>query len=102
MSTSKPVAEPPKRNIFLPIVLIALTVLGMMVSEIYQGYRHKVVLSERLGQLEGSVQDAHNVRKQFEVLVKGTAELASGGNQNAALIVARLNEAGVEFSPAKN
>ncbi len=85
-----------RRSIFLPLLLVVITVLGNFVNDIAQGLQRRAALAERLVVLEQSVADAQKVRSQFDTLVKGLAALANSGNANAATIMAQLAKAGVK------
>ena len=98
-SGPRPVARP-RRSIFFPLAMIALALLGSLVSDIYQESRRHAVLVARSAQLDTSMADARNVRNQFDVLVTGLADLARSGNANALAILGRLEQAGVSFSSA--
>lgn len=90
---------PAKRSIFLPLLLLAVAVVGMVLGDLYQGMQRRAALAERISSLESSVADAEKVRKQFDTLAKGVARLASAGNSNAQMVMAQLNKAGVNVVP---
>lgn len=93
--TPLPTAVRTRRSIFLPLAMIAAALLGSLLSDIYQESRRYGVLVERNGQLDASMTDSRNVRRQFDVLVKGLVQLEESGNRNAATIMTRLRQSGV-------
>lgn len=90
-----------KRSIFLPLVLLAAAVVGMVLSDVYQGLQRRAALAERINSLESSVADANRVRRQFDTLTTGVAQLALAGNANARAVMAQLNKAGVNVEPGQ-
>jgi hypothetical protein len=89
--------KPERPSLFAPVALIALVLVGMLGSDIYHGYRQHHALGDQVLAIKKSVTDARKVRDQFDALVRGVAELAGNGNDNAAAIVASLEKAGVKF-----
>jgi len=86
------------RSVFIPMLLIVLTLLwmaGLQTSELFRE-NHKLVNS-RSGQ-DKAVEDSQKVRSQFNSIAKGTAQLAAQGDQNAILLLKQLKALGVTVS----
>jgi hypothetical protein len=83
------------RSAFEPVFLIAVALLATVIFQSSQLIRDNQRLkSLKLGQ-DKSLSEARNVRKQFDSIAQGTAELAAQGNQNAAILLKELEKIGV-------
>lgn len=83
------------RSIFVPMVIVVLTLLfmaGMQTSELLRE-RNKLIDS-KIGQ-DKRVEESQKVRSQFNSIAKGTAQLAAQGDQNAVLLLKQLKTLGV-------
>ena len=90
--------KPAGRSVFVPVLLIALTLMVMAIFQTSQLLRDRQRLDTLHTGQEKLLSDARNVRQQFDSLAQGTARLAARGNQNAALLIAELKKIGVTVS----
>lgn len=86
------------RSPFVPLLLVILT-LGIMVGfQSIQLMRERQLLHSRIENQDAPLEEARKVRTQFEAVVKNTYQLAEQGNQNAAAVIERLKQAGVNIN----
>lgn len=83
---------------FVPILLLAVTILVMVGFQTLQLARERDALSARKTALTSPLQEVTTVRQQLEAIARDTAVLASGGNANAQQIVAALKQSGITIN----
>ncbi len=94
-ASSKQPAEAKTYGLFVPLLLLMLTLLvmaGFQTGQLLEA--RQSLLATRDGQ-EKALEDSRNVREQLESLSKGITVLASGGNETAARLAAQLQQLGV-------
>ena len=86
-------------SVFVPIALLALTILVMVGFQTLQLAKEREALSARQAALVSPLQEVQTVRQQLEAIARDTAVLASQGNANAQQIVAALKKSGITINP---
>ena len=84
------------------LILLLIAVLALVVQNAYQSFQildDQDRLRTRIAAQEASVQDAQKVRAQLLSIAGQTALLAQQGNNNAQLLVERLEAQGVTITP---
>ena len=84
------------------LILLLIAVLALVVQNAYQSFQildDQDRLRTRIAAQEASVQDAQKVRAQLLSIAGQTALLAQQGNNNARLLVERLEAQGVTITP---
>jgi len=77
--------------------VVVITLVIMIGFQTVQLWRERQALEVALENQSQALLEATRVRKQFEAIAKGSAELAGAGNQNAMAIVTALQKSGVNF-----
>jgi hypothetical protein len=78
---------PPSRSAFLPVFLIALTVLIFMSWQFWLVCRQQVALKALQKDRNSLVQKSKVVQDDLQKLAVGLIEIARGGDQEAATLV---------------
>ena len=94
-SPRAPVQNPDARSPFLPLVLMALTVLLLVGFQTNQLLRERVTLAQVRTNQEAPIEEARKLRAQLDSLGRNTARLAARGNANAKAIVEQLRSEGI-------
>ena len=84
---------------FLPLLLIAATLLILTIFQSTQLIRERSALNQVKINQDNPIQESQKVRSQLESIAKKTAQLAEQGNPNARLIVEELKKSGVTINP---
>jgi hypothetical protein len=87
----------PSRSVFLPLVLLFITVLIGALSQGVNTYRQWHDLDEVHKNQETKIQAATRLRAQLDGLARETAILANNGNSNARIVVQELQKRGVSI-----
>ena len=83
---------------FVPLLLAIVALLLMTGGQINQRLMQEESLAKvRAGQAK-PLEDARNVRSQFDSIATGTARLAAQGNPHAAVLLRELEEQGVTIN----
>lgn len=96
-SQSKNVRQNERRP-FVPLLLISLTLVLAMGSQLFQALQDRRALKDRYEQQTNAVAEAKKVRGQLDTIARQTYQLSVNGNENAAGIVERMKKAGFSFS----
>lgn len=83
------------RGPFLPLLLLALAVLGWSVFQTTQLVTERGSLTAGIASQDVQVEQSKKVRERLESLATRTARVARAGNPNATLIVEELRRRGV-------
>lgn len=86
-------------SVFVPVLLLAGSLLLMTGFQSMQLMREGETLQQRLAQQKTALEEAGKVRKQLEAVAQGTALLAREGNGNARQLLAQLRKAGITVNP---
>ena len=84
-------------SLFLPVLLLAVTLLLLTANAAVQNWSDKGVLEQRHAAQEAPLAEAEKVIGQLDAISLATAELAAAGNVNAKRIVDELNKAGISI-----
>lgn len=84
---------------FLPILLLAIAILGTEVFQTAVFIYGRGSLQEVIAGQDVQMEQSKQVRAALASLVTRTARLAKAGNANATLIVEQLRKRGVTINP---
>jgi hypothetical protein len=85
----------PGRSGFVPLLLLALAMLLLVGSQTSQLLQQKTNLTDLRSGQDAPLDESRKVREQFESIAKGTARLASQGNENARALLKNLRALGI-------
>jgi hypothetical protein len=83
------------RSPFVPLLLVALALVGALAFQAVQLARDRQQLSIAQANLQPQEQAAKKVRASLDALATATAKLAADGNVNAGAIVEELRRRGI-------
>jgi hypothetical protein len=95
MSTA---SGPARRSPFVPVFLLALSLLAMTGFQSWQLLQQQARLQTLRENQEPAVAETQHIREQLQALTQGTAKLAAAGNQNAQRIIDELARQGVKVT----
>lgn len=90
----------PRRGPFLPLLLLALAVVGWLAVQTVQRLGDRRQLDALHAGLDAQEDAARKVRTALDTVATSTAKLADGGNPNARLLVEQLRQRGVTINAA--
>jgi hypothetical protein len=103
MSTEQADIESPRpaarHGAFIPMLLLALTVLGWVGFQTGQLYTGRQNLKDAIAAQNPQIEQSEKLRAAWESLVTRTARLAKGGNPNATVIIDELRKRGLNVNP---
>jgi hypothetical protein len=82
-------------QILLPVLLVALALFLSLGFQGVQIMRDRDSLHQFISQQDKPLEDSRKVQAQMTALALGAKKLASGGDKNAAAIIARLQQLGI-------
>jgi Na+-transporting methylmalonyl-CoA/oxaloacetate decarboxylase gamma subunit len=85
----------------IALVFVVVSMLLLVVFQTIEVIHNRVGLAELHDQQETPLQEAAKVKRQFEALAAGIAELANGGDASAKTVVEELRRDGVILPAAK-
>ena len=91
----------PRRSAFVPLLLLALAVVGWLAFQSAQLLRERQQLAANESSLQPQEQNAMKLRASLDAVATATAKLATAGNANARVIVDELRRRGVAINPAE-
>jgi hypothetical protein len=83
------------QGIFLPLLLLAVAVVGWSSFQSVQLVIERNNLREAIGSQDTQVEQSRKLRTALESLGNGIAKLARSGNANATLVVEELRKRGI-------
>jgi len=89
----------PRRSAFVPLLLLALAVVGWLAFQSAQLLREQRQLELAQSMLQPQEQNATKLRASLDAVATATAKLAAGGNASARVIVEVLRKRGVTINP---
>ena len=92
MSSDAPVSG---RGLFVPVLLVALSVVAMMGAQTFQLLQQRSNLDTARKNQDAALAESQRVRAQLQSIAQGTADLALLGNKNAQFIVDELAKQGI-------
>jgi len=99
-SVSEAVAkEPARRSAFVPMLLMALAIVGWLAFQGMQLVRERRQLGELQTSLGPQAEAATKLRASLDAVATATAKLAADGNDGARVIVEELRKRGVTINP---
>ena len=98
MTTETP-ASVGARSPFIPVLLLAVALLGMLTFQTIQIYRDGDSLQELKVSQEQPLEEARRLRTQLDGVAADTARLSEQGNPNAQRVVDELRKRGVTINP---
>jgi len=88
-------------GVFLPGLLLAVAVLGILALQTYQYALERQLIGQRLAGSQAQVDAAQRARASLDKLAVVTQKLAVDGNPNARALVDELQRRGVTIDPTK-
>jgi DUF1365 family protein len=85
---------------FLPMLLIATTLVAWFAFQALQLARERQQLAVLHGSQDAQVESAAKLRASLDAMASATAKLADGGNVNARLLVEELRKRGITINPS--
>jgi len=85
---------------FVPLLLMALTLVGAFGLQAVQRFTERQALQAAYAGQQQTVDNAGKVRASLDALAADTQRLADAGNANAALLVAELSKRGITINAA--
>ena len=89
----------PRHGAFVPLLLLALAVVGWLAFQSMQLLREREQLTLIESSLQPQEQNAAKLRASLDTVATATAKLAAAGNANARVIVDELRRRGVTINP---
>lgn len=94
-----PAPQPTRGNVFVPMLLLALAIVGWLAFQGAQLLRERQQLIELQTGLATQADAATKLRASLDAVATATAKLASEGNDSAHVIVEELRKRGVTINP---
>jgi len=88
-------SETTTRTLFVPLLLIVLSLLAMAGFQTWQLVQQQSNLDQLRADQASAVEESQRVRSQLQSIAQGTADLALVGNKNAQFIVDELSKQGI-------
>ena len=92
------IATAPGRTPFVPVLLMALSMVAWFGAQLWDGYQQRQQLLAAHGAQQQTVDNASKLRQSLDALAADTQRMADGGNANAALLVTELRKRGITIS----
>ena len=89
----------PRHGAFVPLLLLALAMVGWLAFQSMQLLREREQLTAIESSLQPQEQNAAKLRGSLDAVGTATAKLAAAGNANARVIVEELRRRGVTINP---
>lgn len=86
------------QNAFLPLMLLAIAVIGWSGFQTTQLVIERGKLREAISGQEAQVDQSARLRERMDSLAGRIARLAKGGNANATIIIEELRKRGITLS----
>ena len=86
-------------GLFLPVVLLTLTLLGMVVGDTVTHWRDRALLQSTIERQQAALDQVTRMRAQLDAIARETHRLAEGGNDNARRVIAALQQRGITINP---
>ena len=99
--TNEEDSGPSRHGAFVPLLLLALAVVGWLAFQSTQLLRERDQLSAIESSLQPQEQNAAKLRASLDAVATATAKLAAAGNANARVIVDELRRRGVTINPSE-
>lgn len=96
---SEPQLNPNRADLFVPLLLILITLLLWFGFQTYQLAKERGNLKTLEANQETMLSNAQKMRAQLDAIAAGTAHLAQQGNANAAQVVNALKAKGISINP---
>jgi hypothetical protein len=90
---------PRLRSPFVPLLVMALTLVGWFAFQTVQLAREQSALGIDYASQSRAVEDSKKLRDALDTLARETQVLSDNGNTNARLIVDELRKRGVTINP---
>jgi hypothetical protein len=92
------IVESSQRSAFVPLLILALSLLGWFVFQAMQVQADRDVIQTAVAGQNRQIEESKKLRTAFETLYRGTQQLADGGNANARLVVDELKKRGLAIT----
>ena len=92
-------SAPARSSVFVPVLLMALAIVGWLAFQGAQLLRERQQLNELQTGLASQADAATTLRASLDAVATATAKLASEGNESARVIVEELRKRGVTINP---
>ena len=83
---------------FIPILILGLVLAAWFGFQAVQLRAERSAMTDLIANQEKQVKESKKLRDSLDVIARGTAQLADGGNPNAKLIVDELKKRGITIS----
>ena len=93
-------SPPSMRGLFVPMLLLALSVVLWFGFQTYQLVNERQQLAALRASQDAQVEGATKLRASLDTLATATAQLADSGNASARIIVEELRKRGITIKPA--
>ena len=91
--------DSPRPSLFLPLLLILITLVLWFGFQTYQLVKERGNLKTLQANQEMMFNNAQKMRAQLDAIAAGTAHLAQQGTANAAQVVNALKAKGITINP---
>jgi hypothetical protein len=86
------------RSPFIPILLLAATVVAVTAFQTWMLFAGRRTLTEAIAAQDAQVQQSTKVRTALDSIATRTARVARAGNANATVIVEELRKRGISIN----
>jgi len=83
------------------LVLVVLSMLLLVAFQTVEIVHNRVTLAETRALQEKPLQEAAKVRRQYDALAAGVAELAASGDAGAKTVIEEMRREGVTLPPKR-
>lgn len=96
---SAPSSDTEPMSAFLPVLILALVLLGWFGFQAVQLRAERDAIAEAMTMQDKTVGESKKLRDSFYAIAHGAEVLADGGNPSARLVVDGLKKRGVTLTP---
>ena len=96
---SDPIDDTAPMSAFLPVLILALVLLGWFGFQAVQLRVERDAISEAMTNQEKTVGESKKLRDSFYAIAHGAEQLADAGNPSARLVVDGLKKRGITITP---
>jgi hypothetical protein len=96
LKTTTPTPQPPVRNPFVPLLILALAAMLFEGQDVYRLQKMRTVQAQETVKLETNAQAARNTDARIESLLLGLVRMAGETNMDARALVIKH---GIQWTP---
>lgn len=97
-SAARSAADRTARTAFVPLLLMALALVGWFGAQLFDAYQQRQSLLAAHASQQQTVDNAGKLRQSLDALAADTQRMADAGNANAALLVTELRKRGITIT----